>query len=116
MAVKKVKIRTSKRGSTKVIKRKVSRNDLRKSALDKKHQLNMAKVNNESYQKELTKRLSGAYAATSIATPATTALANTNAFSSGGFNVNSNVQPSKGVNQDEEDESGSSSNSKPIWG
>lgn len=99
--------RVSKPNLTKsVTHTKIRKNDLRSQRMKQNHELNMSKVNNLDYQKEITKRMTGATAATAVATPTTTALANTNAFSTGGFQVG---------NSAEREEESDSSNSN-IWG
>lgn len=106
MATKVYKTRNTSKGTYRKEVSKVAKNDLKDQAMKYKHDLAMARVNNIDYQKEITKRMAGVTAGTTVATPTTTALANTNAFSSGGFNVDS----SSNAGEEESD------SSNKVWG
>lgn len=121
-----IKNRMTNKGTktTKVTQNKVTRNDLRQLHEKNRHTERMAveetrrqAINNKDYQKAKTARtaIAGAEAAGSIAAPASAALVNTNAYSSGGFNYNTVGDKENNNNNPSEDES-SNSNNSVIWG
>lgn len=109
MAKTVTKFNKTKTGFIKKTKNSITKRDYKDRHAKLKHDLEMAKVNNSSYQKEITKRMNALTAGASVATPTTTALANTNAFSSGGFNLNDSTK-------DDTEESDSVGNNSQMWG
>lgn len=102
------KTKNFKNGSQVVVKtgNSITKRDHQEAKSKRKHELDMAKVNNEAYQKEVTKRTNAFAASAAVATPTTTAVANTNAFASGGFDLGTSS------GEEETTDSSNSSNNK----
>lgn len=96
-----------------VTTKNISRRDIKSQQINAKKEIELAKLNNSEYQKHVTKRLAGAEAAGAIVTPTTVALSNTDAFSSGGFDMNNNQSKE---DTDKSDSVNNNIGNGVIWG